>query len=183
MRSVIVWVNGTFGAGKTTTGTLLAKRDERLRVFDPEGVGYLLRDALADHEVSDFQHYESWRRLVPVVADEVARFTGQSLVAIQAVLDEGYWRELVDGLARLGHEVLHVVVEADPAVMAERIESDQVERSARRWRLDHLATYAGARAWMTAAADLVVDSTHLTPEQVTDRVWALVAERLATRAG
>jgi hypothetical protein len=32
---VIAWINGTFGAGKTTTGTLLAERDDRLWAFDP----------------------------------------------------------------------------------------------------------------------------------------------------
>ena len=180
---MIVWINGTFGAGKTTTGTLLAARDERLRVFDPEWVGYLLANNLADHPVSDFQHYPSWRRLVPVVADEVARCTDQSLVAIQAVLDEGYWGELTTGLADLGHEVLHVVVESDPRTMTARIEADEVEKGARQWRLDHLAAWSEARGWMTAAADLVVDSTDLTAEQATDRVWALVAERLPTREG
>ncbi|CAN5416688.1 AAA family ATPase [soil metagenome] len=180
---MIIWVNGTFGAGKTTTGTLLAQRDPRLRVFDPEWVGYLLANNLADHQVSDFQHYESWRRLVPVVADEVVRFTGQSLVAIQAVLDEGYWSELTSGLTALGHQVLHVVMESDPVVMTQRIDADEVEKGARRWRIDHLATYAGARRWMTDSADLVVDSTDLTPEQATDRVWAVVAERLHTQPG
>ena len=180
---MIVWVNGTFGAGKTTTGTLLAERDDRLRVFDPEWVGYLLANNLADHPVPDFQHYESWRRLVPIVADEVARFTGQSLVAIQAVLDEEYWDEITDALAALGHEVLHVLVESDESVMRERIVADEVEQGARQWRLDHLATYARARGWMRARADLVVDATDLAPEEAADRVWVHVAERWASAAG
>ena len=178
----MVWINGTFGAGKTTTGTLLARRDDRLRVFDPEWVGYLLSNNLADHEVSDFQHYASWRRLVPVVADEVARFTGQSLVVIQSVLDVDYWAELTAGVAALGHEVLHVVVESDVATMRQRIEADEVERGARQWRLDHLADYAEARAWLVSAADVVVDSSRLTPDEVTDRVWEVVAARLADTA-
>lgn len=176
---MIVWLNGTFGAGKTTTGTLLAQRDARLRAFDPEWVGYLLANNLADHEVSDFQHYESWRRLVPVVADEVVRFTAQSLVAVQTVLDEGYWAELTAGLASLGHEVLHVVLESDDAVMRQRIAADEAVQGARQWRLDHLADYALARAWLMSAADVVVDSSQLTPEEVTDRVWDVVAPRLA----
>lgn len=174
-----MWLNGTFGAGKTTTGTLLAQRDERLRVFDPEWVGYLLANNLADHEVSDFQHYESWRRLVPVVADEVARFTGQSLVAVQTVLDEGYFAELEGGLTLLGHEVLHVVLESDDAVMRERIAADEVEGGARQWRLDHLAAYASARDWMVRAADVVVDSSRLAPQAVTDQVWEVVTARFA----
>jgi hypothetical protein len=36
---------------------------------------------------------------------------------------------------------------------------------------------------MTARADLVVDSTHLSPEEVADRVWVHVAERWASAAG
>ncbi len=43
---------------------------------------------LADHEFTNFQHLPPWRTLVPVVADEVARVTGQGLVAVQTVLHE-----------------------------------------------------------------------------------------------
>lgn len=107
---MIIWINGTFGSGKTTTGGLLADSDARLRTFDPEWVGYMLRNNLTDHEVTDFQQFESWRRLTPVVADEIVSVTGQSLVAIQTVLDESHWDELTSGLSALGHQVIHVVL-------------------------------------------------------------------------
>lgn len=171
----IVWVNGTFGAGKTTTGTLVADADPRLRVFDPEWVGYLLRANLSDLEVTDFQHYPSWRRLVPVVMDEVVAVTGQQLVAIQSVLVEDYWHEILSGLRALGHEVLHVVLEADDTAIRRRIDADEVEARARDWRIRHLDVYARSRAWMVAAADLVLDTTSLTPEQAADQVLALPA--------
>jgi adenylylsulfate kinase-like enzyme len=51
---VIIWLNGTFGAGKTTTGRLLSQRSQRLRLFDPEWVGYMLRENLGDYPVTDF---------------------------------------------------------------------------------------------------------------------------------
>lgn len=175
---VIIWINGTFGAGKTTTGTLLAELDHRLRAFDPEWVGYLLRSNLADHQVNDFQEFESWRRLVPIVADEIVRSTGQSLVAIQTVLDEGYWRELESGLTGLGHEVFHVVLEADDDVTRQRIETDEIETTARRWRLDHLPTYAAARAWLVARADLLLDTSDISPAEAAERVWAAVSARI-----
>jgi len=37
MSPLIVWVNGTFGVGKTTTAGHLVALSERLRHFDPSG--------------------------------------------------------------------------------------------------------------------------------------------------
>jgi hypothetical protein len=172
---VIIWLNGTFGAGKTTTGALLMQKTQRLRLFDPESVGYMLRPNLTDHPVSDFRHWESWRVLTPIVADELIRFSGQSLVAPQTVLEEAYWDELVLGLSERGHGVLHVLLEADEPIMRSRIEADHV---ARQGRLDHLLKFSEARSWMARRADLVVDTTRLTPEQVADRVWDSAKERI-----
>ena len=39
---MIIWLNGTFGAGKTTTARQLVQRLANTRLFDPELVGYLL---------------------------------------------------------------------------------------------------------------------------------------------
>lgn len=87
---MIVWLNGTFGVGKTTTSGSLAAHSEQVRHFDPEWIGYMLANNLADHAVTDFQQYPSWRRLVPAVADEIITFTGQHLVAAQTILVEDY---------------------------------------------------------------------------------------------
>ncbi len=78
----------------------------------------------------------------------------------------------------LGHEVVHVVVEADELVMRQRIAADQKDPGAAQWRLDHLATYAAARTWLTARADLVLDTTGLTPEDAAEQIWRLAVERI-----
>ena len=36
MPAMILWINGAFGAGKTTTAGLVTKRLEDAKVFDPE---------------------------------------------------------------------------------------------------------------------------------------------------
>ena len=171
---MIVWINGTFGVGKTSTATRLVADDPRLRLFDPEWVGYLLVNNLADHPVTDFQHLPPWRTLTPIVADEVVRFTGQSLVAVQTVLVEEYWHEIVEGLARLGHDVVHVVLKADPDVVRRRIDSDKIETTARAWRHRHLDAYATARDWLIPAADLVVDTTRLSIPEAAATVRAFL---------
>ncbi|HEV2256154.1 MAG TPA: hypothetical protein VGS06_23645 [Streptosporangiaceae bacterium] len=60
---MIIWLNGTFGCGKTSTAAELHLLVPSSRVFDPETVGYMLRPNLADHPISDFQHWPPRRPL------------------------------------------------------------------------------------------------------------------------
>jgi hypothetical protein len=83
---VIIWLNGTFGCGKTSTAFELHSLVPSSRVFDPETVGYMLQQNLANQPVSDFQHWPPWRPLVVATATELARFTGQYLIAPQTIL-------------------------------------------------------------------------------------------------
>ena len=92
------------------------------------GVGRLHASTQSHHyPVTDFRHWDPWRVLTPVVADELIRFSGQSLVAPQTVLEEDYWDELEAGLSERGHVLLHVLLEAQESTLRCRIEADQVE--------------------------------------------------------
>jgi hypothetical protein len=174
---VIVWLNGTFGVGKSATAAELARIMPGSRVFDAEIVGYMLMTILQDQSFRDFQDLPPWRALVPVVTAEIERHTGQHLLATQTVLAQAYWAELSDGFRERKLDVFHVVLEAGPAVLTQRIEADEAEHQARQWRLDHISGYLAARDWLAAASDLVVDSTSRTPEQVAQVIAAAVAGR------
>lgn len=179
---MIIWLNGAFGAGKTSTATELQALLPGTRRFDPEWVGYMLKANLGDLEFADFQQLRPWRSLVPVVMAEVTGLTGQHLIAVQSVLVESYWRELLAGLGRLSLPVFHVLLHADADVLEERIRADEVESGACQWRLDHLAGYAAARSWMEAAADLVVDSTELPVAEAAAAVAGAVLPVLGQQA-
>ena len=94
---MIVWLNGTFGAGKSATAAELARIMPGSRVFDAEIVGYMLMTILQDQTFGDFQDLPPWRALVPVVTAEIERHTGQDLLAVQTVLSQAYWAELTGG--------------------------------------------------------------------------------------
>ena len=51
--ATVLWLNGTFGVGKTTTARLVVERAAGVRVYDPERV--LLRHHPPDVEVTDVQ--------------------------------------------------------------------------------------------------------------------------------
>ena len=182
---MIVWINGAFGVGKTTVAAAVEEHSG-WRTFDPEHVGYLLAGNLRDLDFDDFQDLPPWRALVPAVADEIYRYTNtEVLIAVQTVIVEAYWAELVEGLAARELPVFQVLLDCGEVELRRRIESDEDEAGAREWRLDHVAGFERARDdWLGRAADLVVDTTELVPEEVAGRVVeAAIAARSGQRSG
>jgi hypothetical protein len=164
---VIVWLNGTFGCGKTTTAAELRPLIPSSRLFDPETVGYMLGPNLADHPVPDFQHWPPWRPLVVATAMELARFTGQHLIAPQTILVPAYLEQIFAGLRAAGLPVFHVVLDADEEILRQRIQGSD---EAQAWRLAHLADYRASRSWIIPAADLVVNVGCQTPSEAAQQI-------------
>ncbi|MCD0445156.1 ATP-binding protein [Glycomyces sp. A-F 0318] len=170
---MIVWLNGTFGAGKTTTARLLA-RALPARLFDAEHVGYLLRGVIGDLPHTDFKEWKPWRGLTVETARQVLDYAGGALVIPQSVLQREYWTELMDGFAAHGVPVHAFTLHADRAQLTARIEADADEPTAAQWRLDHRDAYEAALEQWMRARTTVVDTTHLTPAEVCERIAAAV---------
>jgi chloramphenicol 3-O-phosphotransferase len=170
---VIIWLNGAFGGGKTTTAAALRPLIPASRLFDPETVGYMLQANLADRPVSDFQHWPPWRPLVVATAREIAHCTGQHLIAPQTVLTRDYLDQIFAGLRDAGLAVFHVVLDADEAVLRRRIHGSG---EAPEWRLANLPGYLTARSWMIPAADLVVHTGAVTPAEAARQIAGALPE-------
>lgn len=69
--------------------------------------------------------------------------------------------------------MLHVLLDADTDVLRSRIEQSP---EARTWRLAHLDRYTAARPWMSATADLVVDTTAASTADVAAAVVAALGQ-------
>jgi|GEM_PF-306838 len=174
VKRMILWLNGTFGVGKTTTARLLADGLDNTRTFDPEHAGYMLSANFTDFAFDDFQELAVWRELVPLILDRVQHHTASRIVAPQTVLVEQYWTELHLGALDLGLDLIHVVLDCSEAEQFSRIDRDETESRASPWRQRHVPEFLAARSWMLAAADLVVDTTELRPEEVATAIGAMV---------
>jgi chloramphenicol 3-O-phosphotransferase len=170
---VIIWLNGTFGVGKSSTAQRLAAMVPDSRVFDPEAVGQMLRGVLVDRPVGDFQDWAAWRPLVAASIIEIARMTGQHVIAPQTVLRREYFDQIAGQLRAAELDVFHVVLDAADAVLRNRIETSD---EAVEWRLTHLDEYQDARSWMTEGADYVVDTAASTPPQIARRIFAALPD-------
>ncbi|MFC9842804.1 ATP-binding protein [Streptomyces sp. NPDC060223] len=169
---MIVWLNGTHGAGKTTTSALVQQLIPDSRVFDAEKVGETLMDitpGLPGAGAENFQHWPPWRPLVVETARRVLDYTGGTLVMPMTVLVEQYWREISMGLAQHDISVRHFVLHADQDTLRARIEGD-AHLGPSMFRLKYLEPYAeAARTWLHDEAE-VLDTTHLTPTQTAQQI-------------
>ncbi len=160
---VIVRLNGTHGAGRTTTSALAQQSIPCSRVFDAEKVGETLMDVTPGLPgTDDVQHWPPWRPLVVETAHRILDDTGGTPVMPRTVLVEQYWREISTGLAQHAIPVRHFVLHADQDTLRRRIEGD-VLLDPSLFRLGYLESCAeAARTWLHDEAE-VVDTTHLTP--------------------
>jgi 8-oxo-dGTP pyrophosphatase MutT (NUDIX family)/predicted kinase len=173
---VIVWVNGTFGVGKTSTARELRELLPGSTLFDPETVGAGLRQLLPPEvhdSVTDFQDHAAWRQLVPATAVALLAQLPGPLIVPMTLLRQDYRDEIFGAVAARRVPVHHVLLHADETILRKRIEADETESAARQWRLDHLTDYRRARSWLDQDAALV-DTAELTPRQVAERIAEIV---------
>ncbi|MEU1460446.1 NUDIX domain-containing protein [Streptomyces sp. NPDC005727] len=173
----VVWINGAFGAGKTTTARELIELIPNSTLFDPEVIGAALPHLLPPKrlaEVGDFQDLPIWRRLVIDTAAAMLAELGGTLVVPMTLLRQEYRDEIFGGLAARRIPVRHLLLTPAETILRARIAGRDVppdgETRQRQWAYDHLEPYRAALAsWLTADAHLV-DSSGLTPYETAVRI-------------
>ena len=114
---MILFLNGAFGAGKTTVARALVKRLPRAVLFDPELAGIALQRI---GRVGDFQDLRLWRRLT-IIGIRIARLFAKNVVVPMAFSNAEYLREIRDGVARFDDDVRHVCLVAPYDVVLARL--------------------------------------------------------------
>jgi len=183
---VIIWINGGFGAGKTTLAEELHRRLSDAVVYDPEDVGLMLWKWMRPN--GDFQHLPSWRELVVATALSLRKHHAEMLIVPMSLIRDAYRAEILGGLADAGEEVLHVFLEVDAGVLRERLNA-RVAHPDREW--DQAARefgMTGVDEMVAAAASqpvgtLMLRSDRLTPAELADEVLARADLREVHRDG
>lgn len=172
---MIVWINGAFGAGKSTLATGLRGALGGSVVTDPEEVGALLRKSLAGHpgRVRDYQDYPAWRRLSVQFVTELRLLTDGPVIVPMTVLNPAYATEMFTPLTALRAGFHHVVLHAEPDELEARIAAsreypgdEQRSEAVRAHRRRRAGDYQrAAETWLRDSASQVIDTSHLTPGQ------------------
>ncbi|CAL9646242.1 hypothetical protein SUDANB145_06466 [Streptomyces sp. enrichment culture] len=176
----VVWINGAFGAGKTTTARELIDLIPNSTLFDPEIIGGALAHLLPPKrlaEAGDYQDFPIWRRLVIDTAAAMLAELGGTLVVPMTLLRQEYRDEIFGGLAARRIAVRHILLTPAETILRERIAHREVppdlpdgEMRVRQWSYDRIEPYRAALgAWLMADAH-PVDNGGLTPFETAARI-------------
>ncbi|GAA3066271.1 AAA family ATPase [Streptomyces glomeratus] len=174
--TLIVWVNGAFGSGKTTLVDELRPRWPEALVYDPEMVGYVLRE-IVEVPTGDFQDLRLWRREVASLAVGLVEEYHRPLLIPMTLVDPGYAGEIFGVLKDAGIEVHHFFLKVPREVLEKRIDgrsvtpdSPEQDERVRRWCKARVERCMAAAD--TLPSDTVVLDGELTPQELADQVLA-----------
>ena len=165
---MIIFLNGTFGVGKTTVATRLLERLLGGLLFDAELVGYFLRHIVTPIEnPTDFQDLALWRSLTVTTAQQLRATYGRTLIMPMTIWRLDYFNEVVGGLRAIEPALRHFTLTARSETLEARI---QQSGEAMDWRLAHKARCTTALAAPDFAAHIATDDK--TPDEIAADIMA-----------
>ena len=120
---MIIWINGSFGVGKTTTAKLLQNKLEKAHIYDPEQVGYFLWDNFPPEMArqGDFQDMAIWRSInYQVIKHLYATYDGDIIIPM-TLANRQYYDEIISRLEQDGILVRHFILTASKKRIVSRL--------------------------------------------------------------
>lgn len=165
---MVVFLNGSFGIGKTTVAHLLAARLPRSLVFNPEPLGIVLMRfaSLGSAPLDDFQDLVAWRWLAARTI-RAARGARRVVIVPMAFTNLAYLGEIVSYLRERGVPTLHFCLTAPHSVVLERLHARQ-RRGPTAWQLRRSAECCAAHGSPEFAQH--VPAADRTPREIADDI-------------
>jgi tRNA uridine 5-carbamoylmethylation protein Kti12 len=122
---MILWINGTFGSGKTTLSYELNYLIDHSLRYDPELLGeHLMKTIPKRIAENDFQHYKAWREMVVSVLSELSAKMPDTLIIVPMTLtNKKYRQEIFCELSGNGIQVAEVILTISADKLIENLKS------------------------------------------------------------
>ncbi|RMC64849.1 tunicamycin resistance protein [Sinorhizobium meliloti] len=118
---MIIWINGPFGAGKTTLAQKLRERRPEFLIFDPEEIGFLVKATVPKPASGDYQDLPLWRGLTIAALREIRRHYSQDIIVPMTLVEPEYLNEILDGIRRIDDQLVHVFLTLNGDLLRHRI--------------------------------------------------------------
>ncbi len=112
-------INGAFGVGKTTISNELLREIKNSMIYDPEEVGFLLRNIIPrnikqlEAETGDFQDLQLWRKLTVHVANLLITTYEKNLIVPMTIRNPAYLHYIKEGFQRIDKQTYHFCLTAN----------------------------------------------------------------------
>ena len=176
---MIIWLNGAFGAGKTTVASALCQRLPGSFCYDPENAGYFLRqNTPACLHTPDFQDTPLWRQINGLLLAQLAREYPGDIIIPMTLVSRSYWQQITGELVKQGVRVEHFILWADRETIVRRLRKRSLGMLWReQFALDALDRCTAAFA--QAPPERRIPTEGRTPDQLAEQIAALCGLTLA----
>lgn len=124
---MIIMINGAFGSGKTSTANMLHQRIPDSMIYDPEEIGYMLRNIITQdikleyERTGDFQDFELWKVLTVTVAKELKEKYNKHLIVPMTIYKTVNFTYILDGMRALDEQTHHFCLVASKETIHQRL--------------------------------------------------------------
>lgn len=124
---MIVIINGAFGVGKTSVAKMLVKNIPNSILYDPEEVGFMLRNIIPneimelEEKADKFQDLELWRKLVVNIAKELISKYNKNLIIPITLRKYEYLKNIYHGLQLIDNDIYHFCLNASIETIHKRL--------------------------------------------------------------
>ena len=121
---MILWINGTFGSGKTQTAEELHRRIPGSFVYDPENVGFWIRaNEPKSLQKDNFQDEPLWRTVNRDMLLHLAENYHGTILVPMTLVNAQYYREIITSVRDRGTELLHFLLYPSRETVKKRLAS------------------------------------------------------------
>lgn len=170
---MIIFINGAFGAGKTTITEMLVERIPNSLLYDPEVVGMGLRYIVQPIvQFDDFQDLPPWRPLVVETAHHLLKTYGRTLIMPMTLWNTAYFVEIMNGLRQFEPQLFHFCLTATRATLLKRLQERTSSPAAYAWACERIERCVSAFQDDIFEVHLLTDDR--TPEELVAEILSRV---------
>ncbi len=171
---MIIFINGPFGAGKTTVAKMLVKAIPNSMLFDAEDVGYFLRHILNDVERTyDFQDLAMWRPLVVTTTRLLLETYQRPLIMPMTIWYRPYFDEVIGGLRQFEPQFHHFCLTAHKETLIARIQQRGTSPESFKWCMER--NEQAIKAFQSPVFAQQINTEEMTPQEIVDEVLSKVS--------
>jgi deoxyadenosine/deoxycytidine kinase len=120
---MIIWINGSFGVGKTTIANELHKKIKNSHIYDPEIVGGFIWSMLPSSisRRGDFQDILMWRDFNYQMLKYMNENYSGHIIVPMTLVNKEYYSEIIERLVNEGVDLRHFILLAEKSTILDRL--------------------------------------------------------------